>query len=131
MSFKRHGMYFLVTLLIVALIGWGAMSAVPPIPKLFDQQDKLEHIMAFAALTLWLAAMMGPKRIIFCALIAFLGAFALELAQGLLSQTRTGSLFDLVASAVGILLAVLFVERNNPAGELCRSSSLQASTAKT
>lgn len=102
--------YAFGSLFIVGLIGWGALNAVPPIPKIFPEQDKLEHICAFGALTLWLSALLGPKRIALYGGLAFLAAVALEVAQGLLSPTRSGDFPDLIASTTGILLAIGFVQ---------------------
>lgn len=98
-----------MTLFLTALIVWGAMRAVPPIPKLFVQQDKLEHILAFGALTLWLTALTGPKKWMIAACLAGVGAVALELGQHVLIASRQGSLPDLAASLVGVGLACLFV----------------------
>lgn len=99
-----------LTLGLTALIAWGALRAVPPIPKLFDQQDKLEHILAFGALTLWLIVMFGPRNMIFCAAFAAAGAVALELSQHFFATGREGSFFDGLASLTGIVLAVVFVK---------------------
>lgn len=98
-----------MTLGLCALIGWGALAVAPPIPKFFHHQDKLEHILAFAALTLWITATLGPRHVWKAAAIALAAAVSLELAQGLLSETRSASLADAVASTLGTGMAALFV----------------------
>ncbi|MAK60074.1 MAG: hypothetical protein CMK09_03755 [Ponticaulis sp.] len=98
-----------MTLLLTILIVWGALRAAPPIPKFFDQQDKLEHILAFGALTLWLTALTGPRRWKLAGGLAVCAAIGLELAQTFLVASRQGSLPDLIASLIGIVLATLFV----------------------
>jgi len=98
-----------VSLFLVALIAWGATTAVPPIPKLFAQQDKLEHIMAFGALTLWLSVLFGTRNLVLVAGLAVLGSISLEWVQSALSATREGSWGDLLASLTGVALAVGFV----------------------
>lgn len=108
-TLKRNALYLCVTLGLVALLAWGALQATPPLPKLFYNQDKLEHLLAFSALTLWLTAMFRPSRMKLAAMIAFAGAVTLELAQAMLTTTRLGSLADLIASSVGIWLATAFV----------------------
>lgn len=114
-----------LTLGLTALIAWGALRAVPPIPKLFDQQDKLEHILAFGALTLWLIAMFGPRNWLLCAGFAAAGAVALELSQHFFAAGREGSFYDGIASLIGIVLAVVFVRSMRHAIE--RKRALAAS----
>ena len=99
-----------LTLGLTALIAWAAMRAVPPIPKLFDQQDKLEHVLAFGALTLWLIVMFGPKQWRLSAIIAVMGAISLEVMQEFFAIGRAGSFFDGLASLAGIALAIVFVQ---------------------
>lgn len=98
-----------VSLFLVALIAWGATTAVPPIPKFFAQQDKLEHIMAFGALTLWLSVLFGTRNLVLVAILCGFGGIALEWTQSTFSASREGSLGDLVASFCGVALAVMFV----------------------
>ncbi len=105
----RIGFYFFVTCLLIAGLAWGALQSVPPIPKLFHQQDKLEHLLAFGALTLWLTAMLKPSRWMLAALISAFGAVGLETAQAAFSPARTASGADVLASLIGITLATAFV----------------------
>lgn len=98
-----------VSLFIGGLILWGATADIPPIPKLFSQQDKLEHFAAFGALMLWLSAFLGPKNWMYAACIASSCAIGLELAQAFLVPTRTGDLPDLMASFAGVAASVGFI----------------------
>lgn len=101
--------FFIVTVFILAAIAWGALTVSPPIPKLFAQQDKFEHFLAFSALTLWLSAMLRPSRWMFAGIFALTCAIGLEGAQALFSTTREASLPDVIASFAGIVAALLFI----------------------
>ncbi|MAT33903.1 MAG: hypothetical protein CMK06_01970 [Ponticaulis sp.] len=103
----KRFLYACVTLALVALISWGAMTAIPPIPKIVPHQDKLEHVLAFGALTLWLTVLFGPRRISWTVVLASGGALALEISQGLFSDKREGDIADLSASLFGIAMAGL------------------------
>lgn len=74
-----------------------------PVPQMFEQQDKLHHLLGFAALmfTLRLAF---PRWRLFWAVLASLGAaLAIEIAQGL-QPHRTASTGDMLANTLGVLL---------------------------
>lgn len=101
--------YAAVSLGIALLIVWGATQAAPPIPKLFAQQDKLEHFLAFGALTLWITAFFGPRHIGLSSALAVLAGIGLELVQAFLIPTRSGSLMDLLASIAGVVACAAFV----------------------
>jgi VanZ family protein len=106
---RVSGVYSLFLLGLIVLIGWGALRDVPPIPKLFSGQDKLEHFLAFSALMLWLAAFLRPSRWKSCFLLAVGMALGLELAQAAFSVSRTASIADFAASLAGITLASVFI----------------------
>jgi VanZ family protein len=101
--------FSIMTLGLVALIAWGALRYAPPIPKLFDQQDKLEHFIAFAALTLWLTVTLGVRNVFKAIALAIIAAIALEIAQGALSETRSGSVLDAIFSLMGVASASVFM----------------------
>lgn len=109
MNWQRNGLYTAFLVLLVALIAWGGLRDVPPVPKFFEGQDKLEHLMAFSALTLWLAALVRPSRWQLAAGLSAMAALLLEVAQGLFSVHRSASLGDLLASMIGIALAAAFI----------------------
>lgn len=98
-----------VTVFIAGLIIWGATADIPPIPKLFDQQDKLEHFGAFGALTLWMSAFLGPRNWIYAALIALCCAVGLEGVQAFFIPSREGDLPDLMASLAGVAASLGFI----------------------
>ncbi len=110
MSRNRHGLYIAMTLALTGLIAWGALREVPPIPKLFDGQDKLEHFLAFCALMMWLTAFVRPSRWPLAFGISALAAISLELGQACLTSSRSASLADFLASLTGILGATVFIQ---------------------
>ncbi|MAP96449.1 MAG: hypothetical protein CMK07_16000 [Ponticaulis sp.] len=105
----KRALYFAMPLAVAIVIAWGAFSSVPPIPKLFEQQDKVEHLLAFGALSFWLLAALGPRRTVLAACLSVGAAVGLELVQHVLIPSRSGSLADLSASLMGIVGALVFV----------------------
>lgn len=105
----RRNLFLLPAIGLAGLILWGALNAVPPIPRVFGHQDKIEHFLAFAGLALWLTAGLGPKRLYSALALSAVSAVGLEVAQLLLSPTRTASLPDILASLAGILAAAVFM----------------------
>ncbi len=124
MSRNRHGLYIAMTLALAGLIAWGALREVPPIPKLFDGQDKLEHFLAFGALMMWLTAFVRPSRWLLAFGVSTLAAVSLELGQAFLTSSRSASLADFLASLTGILAATAFIQL---ARKTLRSKSPSAS----
>ncbi|MGV8842922.1 MAG: VanZ family protein [Pseudomonas sp.] len=74
-----------------------------PVPQMFQQQDKLHHLLGFAALAFSLR--LGFARTHFGWLLAasLMAALLIELGQGFLPQ-RTASLGDMLANTLGVLL---------------------------
>jgi len=90
---------FVVVLAVILFAG----LKPDPVPQLFSQQDKLHHMLGFAALvfTLRLAFPRWPVSALFGASLA--AALLIELGQGLQPQ-RTASLADMLANTLGVLL---------------------------
>lgn len=74
-----------------------------PVPQMFDQQDKLHHLLGFAAFAFALR-MAFPSLQTGWALVLSLGlAMGIELAQGL-QPYRHASAGDMAANTLGVLL---------------------------
>ena len=74
-----------------------------PIPQVFDQQDKLHHMLGFAALMFSLRLAFSQWHV-FWSIAASLAVSALiEVAQSLLPN-REASLGDMLANSLGVLL---------------------------
>ena len=109
MNRNRYLFYFVMSLALAVVIAWGALRDVPPIPKLFAEQDKLEHFLTFAALTLWVSALVKPSRLFLAISLCLAAALGLESAQGVFSQARSASVFDFLASSIGVFSAAGFI----------------------
>lgn len=98
--------WWLVAWLGVALIVYLSLMHNPPQLDV-EQGDKLQHIAAYAVLTLWWMQLWleRPRRGALAASILALGV-ALEFAQGT-TDYRTFSIADMGADAIGIALGWL------------------------
>lgn len=74
-----------------------------PVPQVFDQQDKLHHLLGFAALMFTLRLAFAQWRVVWAAAACLGAAVLIELAQGLLPN-RWASLGDMLANTLGVLL---------------------------
>jgi len=89
------------------LIGWGLFRATPP-QQLFQESDKVAHLIAFAALSFTgrLAFKHASSYLYWSVMIGL--AFSMEYLQGLLQASRYSSIEDAIANALGVCI-VLFV----------------------
>lgn len=92
-------------LVVTAIILFAGLKP-EPVPQLFEQQDKLHHLLGFAALTFTLH-FAAPRLPFSLLLLISLGlALTIELGQSF-SPNRTVSAADMLANSVGILLGWL------------------------
>ena len=97
---------FIFTLLfwgLVAAITFFLLLEVKPTPQTWPK-DKLEHALIFALLT-YLGVKSYPKSALYIFLGLAIYGGLMELAQSLLTQTRTGSIGDWLADLAGIVFA--------------------------
>ncbi|WBL62374.1 VanZ family protein [Stutzerimonas stutzeri] len=74
-----------------------------PVPQMFDQQDKLHHLLGFAAFALALH-LAFPRLLTGWALLLSLSlALGIEMAQGL-QPYRHASVGDMAANTLGVML---------------------------
>ncbi|MCQ4313840.1 VanZ family protein [Pseudomonas stutzeri] len=74
-----------------------------PIPQAFDQQDKLHHLLGFAALMFTMRLAFPQWRLLWLIVLSLTAALMIEIAQGLLPN-RQASLADMLANTLGVLL---------------------------
>ncbi len=74
-----------------------------PVPQMFEQQDKLHHLLGFAALMFTLRLAFPRWRLFWAVLASLSAALAIEIAQGL-QPHRTASVADMLANTLGVLL---------------------------
>lgn len=91
----------------VALVGCFLFAVVPTPPVPVQTSDKLQHMAAFATLTV--LAMLGYRRLPWFALLAGLAAFGLliELVQALPIVARDSDLVDWGADLLAISIILL------------------------
>ena len=89
---------FLIVLAIVLFSG----LKPEPVPQLFHQQDKLHHLLGFAALAFSLRLAFARVPFVAGLLLMVAAALLIELAQGLLPY-RVASRWDMLANVLGVL----------------------------
>jgi VanZ family protein len=88
--------------LLAAAIVWLSLTPSPSDPG-FDYGDKVQHFLAYAALTFWFAFLYrsGPARVAYALLWIALGV-ALEFVQAATGY-RSYELADMAANTLGVL----------------------------
>ncbi len=90
---------------VAALIAWGTLQKEDPIPDFFQDQDKLEHIVAFGLFAATLAYAL-PRRFVWAAVLTTaLMAVAVEYGQKAWFPTRSFSYADAAAGILGAVVA--------------------------
>jgi VanZ family protein len=93
-------------------LGWSLAAAIttlslmpqPPQPPPGLTWDKLQHCLAYGALTGWFALFCGSRRSLLLHGLGFVALGALiEPLQGLLTATRTPDMYDAAANALGAM----------------------------
>ncbi|MCQ4257936.1 VanZ family protein [Stutzerimonas stutzeri] len=90
---------FLVVLAVILFSG----LRPEPVPQVFDQQDKLHHMLGFAALIFTLRLAFPQWRVFWCIALSLGAATLIELGQSLLPN-RQASLGDMLANTLGVFL---------------------------
>mgnify|MGYP001227714655 CR=1 FL=1 len=102
-----------VTLLFAAFIGMYSILPAEEGPGLFlfsiEVSDKVQHFIAYMALTGPLSVALGPRRTVQAIAIAAGYGLCLELAQMLGTDDREGSLLDALANLGGATLGAIIV----------------------
>lgn len=99
--------WYTVGLLMTAIVV--VTSLLPPgdLPQL-GINDKVEHGLAYTALTLWFGGLVEPRRYLWLALLLLALGGAIEIAQGLMGLGRQADVRDLYADSYGIAAGLLF-----------------------
>nr|MBF0683936.1 VanZ family protein [Pseudomonas sp.] len=74
-----------------------------PVPQLFDHQDKLHHLLGFAALMFTLRLAFSRWHLAWAVFTSLSAALLIELVQGM-HPYRMASAGDMLANAMGVLL---------------------------
>lgn len=98
----RRGLWWLLGLLMVAVVLHLSLMSAPPEPLAFAHADKLEHGVTFAWLALWFLQIAPRHTLAVMAALLALGV-GIEIAQSF-TPTRSPEAADVVADTVGLLL---------------------------
>lgn len=90
---------FIAVLAVILLSG----LRPEPVPQVFDQQDKLHHMLGFAALMFTLRLAFPQWRVLWAIVTSLAAALLIEIGQSLLPN-RQASLGDMLANTLGVLL---------------------------
>jgi VanZ family protein len=90
---------FLVVLAVIILSG----LRPEPVPQVFDQQDKLHHMLGFAALVFSLRLAFPQWHVAWAIAISLTAGMLVEVGQSLLPN-RQASFGDMLANSLGVLL---------------------------
>lgn len=103
---QRPRLWLGLWLLALAVVCVASLVPPPPV-ELPRHGDKLEHLLAYAALAAAAVQLFRPGRALWTAGIGLvlMGA-ALELAQGALTATRLADPADALANTAGVLLGL-------------------------
>ena len=108
-GFRRPRAWLAIWLVLVAIVAITSLVPSQRLPQApFANVDKLEHFLAYAVLCGYAVMLFAHRR---AQSLAALGLIALgiglELAQGLLTATRTPSSADALANTLGVLAGLL------------------------
>ena len=94
-------------------LGWTLVACVVILSLMPGQKlpqvgvsDKVEHALAYAALTLWFTGVYPRSSYLRVAMGMFALGIGLEIAQGLLPFGREMEVLDIVANSIGVLLGI-------------------------
>jgi VanZ family protein len=98
-------MNFLRSLPFIAVLAVILFSGLrpEPVPQIFDQQDKLHHMLGFAALMFTLRLAFPQWRVLWAIVVSLAAALLIEIGQSMLPN-RQASLGDMLANTLGVLL---------------------------
>ena len=101
---------FVAVALLVLVLGLEPV----PLPQLFPRQDKLHHLLGFAALCFTTHVAFPRARSRWLIPACLLAALLIELCQGLFLPYRTASLGDMLANTLGVALGWACARQTRP-----------------
>ena len=97
-----HYLRVLPFIAVLAVILFSGLNP-EPVPQMFDQQDKLHHLLGFAALMFTLRLGFPKGRFVWLLLTSLAAALLIELVQSALPN-RTASMGDMLANTLGVFV---------------------------
>lgn len=105
--FRRPGLWLGLWLVAVGMVIALSLLPPPPMPELPSGSDKVEHFLAYFALSAGAVQLFRtPRAWLACALGLVALGVGLEIAQGALTATRMQDPFDALANALGVLVGL-------------------------
>lgn len=91
------------------LIALAMLASLTPVQNLPDigANDKLEHLAAYALMTLWFAGIYPRSRYFMIGIGMFLLGALIEGAQGSMGWGRQADVYDMLANTTGILAGLI------------------------
>jgi len=98
-----------IALGISILILFLSLAKLPSTGNTIENADKFYHVIAYAVLTIsWLIALSAKKyHILWVALCCVFFGIIIEALQLILTNYRSGDLFDILANIVGTIVAII------------------------
>jgi VanZ family protein len=92
-----------------ALIAFAVLASLSPTQNLPDlgTSDKLEHLTAYALMTLWFSGIYPRSRYIVIGMGMFVLGALIEWAQGSMGLGRQADIHDMLANTTGILAGLM------------------------
>ncbi|NBA98239.1 VanZ family protein [Pseudomonas sp. R5(2019)] len=96
--------------IVVSLVLLDAGLRPQPIPQVFEQEDKIHHLVGFMVLSFTCVLAFPRIRLRWVALSCLTVGIAIEAAQELM-PLRTASPYDMLANSAGVLLGAMMALR--------------------
>ncbi|WP_417775722.1 VanZ family protein [Stutzerimonas xanthomarina] len=103
-----HYWRFLPVLAVAAVILLAGLKP-EPVPQAFDQQDKLHHLLGFAALAFSMRLAFPALRVLWVVVLCLAAAILIEVGQGY-QPHRLASVADMVANTLGVAVGCVCSE---------------------
>lgn len=89
------GMLLVVAVIVGSLLPLRAVAGV-------GVDDKVQHLLAYAAMALWFGGLLAPQRYLWLGLLLLALGLAIEVVQGAMGLGREASVGDVIADAGGV-----------------------------
>lgn len=117
-----------ILMLFAIVVGSMMPAADVPVPMAFGM-DKVVHLLGYAVVALYAANLFRGRTILIVALILIGVGGIVEIAQGLLTATRSAELADFAVDSVGVVAGALIAQRTSLGSLLSRIEAMRSRIA--
>jgi VanZ family protein len=108
----RKNIFSILVALVILYLSLANSSTFDEVPIEIPNFDKLVHVLMYFGLMSVIMienrkSLITARRIFLISLVPLIYGILMEVLQGSVTSTRTASVFDALADAAGILLAIL------------------------